>query len=102
MATAVSTDNAKRALLDRLIDDAALFPPASMAMRPALRAHARHKESAYWWAGGRFVPPASRAEESPAARTAGEPIELSVVLDAGVQGARGDTVRADLERVERI
>jgi hypothetical protein len=102
MAIAVSTDSAKRALLDRLIDDASLFPPASLAMRPALRAHARHKESAYWWMGGRFVLPASRLDEFAAARTGRDPIELSVVLDAGMQGARGDTVRADLERVELI
>lgn len=101
MATAVSTDNAKRALLDHLIDDASLFPPASLAMRPALRAHVRHKESAYWWIGGRFVVPASRLDEFAAARTGRNPIELSVVLDAGMLGARGDTVRADLERVER-
>jgi hypothetical protein len=102
MATAVSTDSAKRALLDHLIDDAALFPPASLAMRPALRAHARHKESAYWWIGGRFVVPASRLDEFAAARTGRDPIDLTVVLDAAALGARGDTVRADLERVERV
>ncbi|HEX3467144.1 MAG TPA: hypothetical protein VHT05_03605 [Candidatus Elarobacter sp.] len=103
MPTAVSTDNAKRALLDHLIDDAALFPPASMAMVPALRAHARHRESAYWWVGGRFVLPASRVEEFSAARTGrSDSIELSMVLDAGIRGARGDTVRADLERTERV
>ena len=102
MAIAVSTDSAKRALLDRLIDDAALFPPASLAMRPALRAHARHKESAYWWIGGRFVVPASRLDEFAATRTGRDPIDLAVVLNAAALGARGDTVRADLERVERI
>ena len=102
MATAVSTDSAKRALLDRLIDDAALFPPASLAMLPALRAHARHKESAYWWIGGRFVVPASRVDEFAATQKGRDPIDLTVVLDAGALGARGDTVRADLERVERI
>jgi hypothetical protein len=102
MPIAVSTDSAKRALLDRLIDDAALFPPASLAMLPALRAHARHKESAYWWIGGRFVVPASRLDEFAATRTGRDPIDLTVVLDAGALGARGDTVRADLERVERI
>lgn len=105
MPTAVSTDNAKRALLDHLIDDAALFPPAQLAMVPALRAHARHLESAYRWAGGRFVLPASRVDEFAAARaadTARAPIELSMVLDAGIRGARGDTVRADLERTERV
>jgi hypothetical protein len=102
MPTAVSTDSAKRALLDRLIDDAALFPPANLTMLPALRAHARHKESAYWWIGGRFVVPASRLDEFATARIGRDTIDLSVVLDAGVRGARGDTVRADLERTERV
>ena len=103
MATAVSTDSAKRALLERLIDDAGLFPPAELPMRLALRAHARHRESAYWWTGGRFVIPASRLDEFATARSLERgPIDLSVVLDAGARGAKGDTVRADLERVERI
>jgi hypothetical protein len=103
MATAVSTDSAKRALLERLIDDAGLFPPAELPMRLALRAHARHRESAYSWIGGRFVVPASRLDEFVAARSLERaPVELSVVLDAGARGAKGDTVRADLERVERI
>jgi hypothetical protein len=102
MAIAVSTDSAKRALLDRLIDDAALFPPASLPMLRALRAHARHKESAYWWIGGRFVVPASRLDEFAATRPGRDPIDLSVILDADALSARGDTVRADLERVERV
>jgi hypothetical protein len=104
MPTAVSTDSAKRALLDRLIDDAGLFPPAELPMRLALRAHARHRESAYWWAGGRFVVPASRLDEFAAARegAADRPIDLSVILDAGALGAKGDTVRADLHRIDRI
>ncbi|HEV3086626.1 MAG TPA: hypothetical protein VGX96_05300 [Candidatus Elarobacter sp.] len=103
MATAVSTDSAKRALLERLIDDAGLFPPAELPMRPALRAHARHGESAYWWVSGRFVVPASRLVEFAAARSLeSAPVDLSVVLDAGALGAKGDTVRADLERVERV
>jgi hypothetical protein len=103
MPTAVSTDSAKRALLERLIDDAGLFPPAELPMRAALRHHARHGESAYWWAGGRFVVPASRLDELAAARIPADgPIDLSVILDAGSQGAKGDTVRADLHRIDRV
>ncbi|GAC1659594.1 MAG: hypothetical protein NVS4B13_04850 [Candidatus Elarobacter sp.] len=102
MPIAVSTDSAKRALLERLIDDAAVFPPAEQPMRLALRAHARHRESAYWWVGGRFVVPASRLDEFAAARSAADgPIDLSVILDAGSLGAKGDTVRADLHRIDR-
>ena len=102
MATAVSTDSAKRALLERLIDDAGLFPPAQLPMRLAVRAHARHRESAYAWVGGHFVVPASRLTELPAAKEPGVELDLSVILDAGALGAKGDIVRADLERVERI
>jgi hypothetical protein len=103
MPTAVSTDSAKRALLERLIDDAGLFPPADLPMRRALRAHARHGESAYSWVDGRFVLAASRLEEFAAARMPTDgPIDLSVILDAGALGAKGDTVRADLHRVERL
>ena len=103
MPTAVSTDSAKRALLERLIDDAGLFPPAALPMRAALRAHARHAESAYAWVAGRFVAPASRLEELAAARSAADgPLDLSVVLDSGASGAKGDTVRADLHRVDRV
>ncbi|MEA2719267.1 MAG: hypothetical protein QOJ39_1131 [Candidatus Eremiobacteraeota bacterium] len=103
MPIAVSTDSAKRALLERLIDDAGLFPPAELPMRAALRHHVRHAESAYWWVSGRFVVPASRLDEFAAARAASDgPIDLSVILDAGSLGAKGDTVRADLHRIDRV
>src|SRR5665213_516556 len=103
MSTAVSTDSAKLALFERLIDDAGLFPPAVLTMRSALRAHARHGESAYWWVAGRFVVAASRLDELVAARSAADgPLDLSVVLDSGASGAKGDTVRADLHRIDRL
>jgi hypothetical protein len=102
MPTIVSTDSAKRALFERLIDDASLFPPAQLVMPEALRAHARHAESAYAWVGGRFVAPASRLDELVAARgLAAGALDLAVVLDAATLGAKGNTVRADLARTER-
>ena len=102
MATAVSTDSAKRALLERLIDDAALFPPAELPMRAALRHHARLRESAYWWIAGRFVVPASRLDELAGLRDPAQPLELSVILDSAMSGAKGDTVLADLHRIDRV
>src|ERR1700730_17405282 len=103
MAVAVSTDSAKRALFGRLIDDAGLFPPAQLPMRPAIRAQARHRESAYSWVGGRFVVPASRLDEFATKRTAGDgPFDLSGILDSDSSGAKGDTVRADLHRIDRL
>ena len=102
MATAVSTDSAKRALLERLIDDAALFPPAELPLRAALRHHARLRESAYWWIAGRFVVPASRLDELASVRDSAQALELSVILDSAMRGAKGDTVRADLHRIDRV
>jgi len=101
MPTMVSTDSAKRALFEQLIDDASLFPPAGLPMREALRAHARHSESAYAFVGGRFVAPASRLDELVATRAANERPDLAVVLDAASLGAKGNAIRADLARVAR-
>ena len=95
MPITVSRDSAKRALLERLVDDAGLFPPAQRPMREALAHHRRHAESAYAWVGGRFVLPASRADEFAARRDeAGETIDLSVILD--------DAVEESLRRIERL
>lgn len=101
MAVAVSTDSAKRALFERLIDDASLFPPARLAMPLAVADHRRHGESAYAWIGGRFVVPASRVEECASTAEGGEPIEVSVILDGAANGANGDALHADLERIAR-
>jgi hypothetical protein len=76
-------------VLERLIDHAALFPPASMSLPDALEEDRRARESEYAWMLGRFVVPAGRLAELPAERPA-----LSVVLsaldDVGlVDGAEG-------------
>ena len=62
-------------MLARLIDHAALFPPASMSLPEALDEDARARESAYDSLIGRFVVPAGKLAELPAERPA-----LSVVL----------------------
>jgi hypothetical protein len=76
-------------VLERLIDHAALFPPASMSLADALEEDRRARESEYAWLLGRFVVPAAKLAELPAERPA-----LSVVLggldDIGlVEGAAG-------------
>jgi hypothetical protein len=53
----------RRALLERLIDHAALFPPASMGMEEALAEDRAARESDYAWMLDRFVCPASRLGE---------------------------------------
>jgi hypothetical protein len=84
---------ARHALLERLIDHAALFPPASLPLRDALEADHRAREGAHAWMLGRFVCPASRLDELLAA--AGEsPPELSVVLDGAPEAALAATAAA--------
>jgi hypothetical protein len=73
----VSAD-ARRALLGRLIDHAALFPPASMDMPDAIEADRAARATDEAWMLDRFICPASRLGELPA----GAP-RLSVVLDGG-------------------
>ncbi len=69
-------EDARLALLDRLIDHAPLFPPASLPLTAALDEDARAHESASAFALARFVCPASRLDELP-----GLDRRLSLVLD---------------------
>jgi hypothetical protein len=71
----------RRALLGRLIDHAALFPPASMSVADALAEDERLRASADGWIAGRFVVPASRVGELGDAD-----LQLTVVLDAPLPG----------------
>jgi hypothetical protein len=80
-----SIPDARRALLGRLIDHAALFPPASMDMPEAMEADRLARASAHAWMLDRFICPASKLDRLPA-----EAPRLSVVLDGG---------EGDLERV---
>jgi hypothetical protein len=77
--TAVETrTDARCALLERLIDHAPLFPPASMSMEEALAEDARVRARPSGWMVARFVCPASRLSELGEAA----PLRLSVVLDS--------------------
>jgi hypothetical protein len=70
--------DARSALLGRLIDHAALFPPASMDMPDALEADRAARASEHAWMLDRFIVPASRLHELPP-----DAPRLSVVLDGG-------------------
>src|SRR5918996_3307506 len=85
---ATTATDARQALLRRLIDHAALFPPASMAMADALEEDARIRASAEAWIVNRFVVPASRVGE-----LGDVPLRLSVVLDSRLP---------DDERIEAV
>ena len=69
---------AVRALLGRLIDHAALFPPASMEMPEAMEADRRARASEHAWMLDRFIVPASELDRLPP-----DAPRLSVVLDGG-------------------
>ena len=99
--TGVSGD-ARRALLTRLIDHAALFPPASLPMDAALEVDAQARTTPEAWMLNRFLVPASRVDQVPADFAP----PLGVVLDGdelpGLAGRRVETVEARLERAEAV
>jgi hypothetical protein len=57
------TPDARRVVLDRLIDDAGLFPPARKAMDRAVADHRVARAGAHAWMLGRFLCPVSRLAE---------------------------------------
>jgi hypothetical protein len=85
-------DPVRQALLERLIDHAALFPPASMTMKEALAEDRAARESDYAWMIDRFVCPASRLAE-----TEGIGVAVSVVAD-GELPPRADAIEIRLTR----
>ena len=70
-----------RTALERLIDYAGLFPPAQLAMAPALAEFAGIRSGPHAWMVGRFVVPASRVPELRRALGSRPAPALSVVLD---------------------
>jgi hypothetical protein len=83
--------DARTELLGGLIDHAALFPPASMAMPEAMEADRAARASEHAWILDRFIVPASKLGELPAHAP-----RLSVVLDGG----EGDLERVHEARVD--
>ena len=85
-------DEVRRALLERLIDHAALFPPASMSMEDALAEDRAARSSPYAWMLDRFVCPATRLGELD-----GLDAPVSVVLDGPLE-APADAIELRLDR----
>jgi hypothetical protein len=83
-------------VLERLIDHAALFPPASMSLEDALAEDRRARESPHASVLNRFVVPAGKLPELPVDRPA-----LSVVL-AGVEDAGRVSGADGVEAVELV
>lgn len=84
-------DALRWALLEGLIDHAALFPPASMTMRAALAEDRAARKSEYAWILDRFVCPASRLRE-----IAGLTAPVSVVIDGELPN-RADAIEIRLD-----
>jgi hypothetical protein len=86
-------------LLRGLLDDASLFPPASLAMPAALAAHRRHQATWYSPLCGPFVCAETRLADLGTALTAAScaAIELSLVVTGGADAvpAALDAVAAD-------
>ncbi|MBV8246202.1 MAG: hypothetical protein JOZ38_09800 [Candidatus Eremiobacteraeota bacterium] len=91
--------NAVRSALNRLIDYAGLFPPASLAMDAAVETYERVRESPYAWIAGRFIVPASRLSELAEALGRRVPFALSVILDAAATPAWLNEIAAICELV---
>ncbi len=93
----METPDLRRVLFERLIDDAGLFPPARLPMAAALAAHAANRVGPTAWLQGRFVAPASRLGDIPAAWPEGlAALRVSLVAD-GAASADGDQFAAALE-----
>lgn len=72
-------------LFDRLVDDAAMFPPGNASPADAVAAHRRHRRSAYADVVGPLVVPDHRLAE--VGRLAGpDPLEVSVIVPTGAGG----------------
>jgi len=76
-----------RAFLEGIIDYAGLFPPAELAMLPAVMAYADYREGERSWALGRFVLPVTRLDEFLNAQEnlAGDAWRLSGILGTEVE-----------------
>jgi hypothetical protein len=88
---------ARRALLSRLIDHAALFPPASLPMDAALEVDRWARSTPHAWMLHRFLVPASQLAELPA----GFDPPLGVIVDVDVLPPLSDQVDAVEARLER-
>jgi len=80
--------------LERLIDHAPMFPPASLDVRDAVMEDARARSSEHAWMLARFVCPASKLAELGAVRGWDDAPGLSVVLDDDVPLPSGAPVEA--------
>ncbi len=82
-----STTESLRVFMERLIDYAGLFPPASLDMMTSVSNYARYRADSDSWALGRFVVPVVRLDEFLNAQenVAADPWRLSGIISAHVE-----------------
>jgi len=100
VAQAELQTDVSRALFERLIDHAALFPPASMELPAAAAEDRRARASAYAWMVDRFICPASKLADLAAVMPFERAPDLSVVLDGvgrAAPDAWAEALAADVE-----
>ncbi|MGK5518440.1 hypothetical protein ACSNN9_03700 [Micromonospora sp. URMC 107] len=88
------------ALLDGLVDDAAVFPPGSSPLPDAVAAHRRHRASWYADLVGPLLVPATRLPELAGLLGADERIAVGVIGDVPLD--RLDEVRATADSRIRV
>jgi len=86
-----------RALLERAIDYAGLFPPADLALEPALRNHAEYVRVADSWMLGTFILPV--AQFAPA-QAISPPFEAEYPLRVSALGSKTSDVGSFLSALE--
>ena len=96
-----------RALLGEVIDYAGMFPPAALALEPAIRNYARYVTSEDRWMLGRFICPANKLSElSPFVDelfSSGEPLRISALGRGGKTREEFDAgMRLDADSVRQF
>lgn len=89
-------------LLRNLIDYAGLFPPASLAMSPAVANYQAYSQSEFSWILGRFILPAARLEEFEDALVKLPPLPAEGQAHWGLSALLGADAAADLNRIEEF
>src|ERR671922_1208431 len=90
----------RHAFLEGLIDDAGLFPPASLPMADAAREHEAASRGPNRWMLNRFICPASRLSDLAGVLPTldiGRPWDLSVILDGVTPGSWEAGIEEDLD-----
>jgi hypothetical protein len=105
MTSRTKSVDGRHAFLEGLIDDAGLFPPASLSMQAAAREHEAASKGPNRWMLNRFVCPATRLSELAAVLPTieiGRPWDLSVILDGVTARSWDDAIEKDLDAVRRF